>query len=335
MTNAQNIAAQANAHVNGNGDMQATDDLIKGLTEDVSKSQVMANCSILAKRALLVYPNLRAWGGQVKDRQATKEYNEKKGVIDKEHKSAVVTKLLPKMARKLTNAVTSIRNRSNELTLRYEEKNWHLLPAGIYWQYMEEMRRKKTEFYALLDEELDHYAEYMAEERRKKGATFHPELYPSREEIRGSYEVNFYFKPVPDSGSWIVDIEKEEMGKLQTVIAAEQSAALEQAMREAWQRAYERVNHMCDRLKHYGEPTESGKRIQTFRDSMIENMQELVEFLPAFNLTDDPQLDAIYQKIRDRLLNYDAHTLREDDAARSDTLQEAQDILAMMKGFTG
>jgi len=49
-----------------------------------------------------------------------------------------------------------------------------------------------------------------------------------------------------------------------------------------------------------------------FRDSLVNNLVELVDLIPALNFTVDPELDQLARATRDKLANLDPENLRTD-----------------------
>jgi hypothetical protein len=125
---------------------------------------------------------------------------------------------------------------------------------------------------------------------------------------------------------------------LKAQIEASTNKALGNAMRDTAERILETVGRMADRLSNY-KPAfekEDGEKVAAeniFRDSLVENVRELADILPAFNLTDDKLLEKIATKIKSDLCEFDAKELRENDNARLKVAQAAERILSDVKDF--
>jgi hypothetical protein len=87
---------------------------------------------------------------------------------------------------------------------------------------------------------------------------------------------------------------------------------------------------MSERLRAY-----NGTKEGSFRDSLVDNVRDLVDLLPRLNVTADPVLDNTAQKMRDMLCAYDAQLLREDTNLRHTVAKSADEILSAMAGYTG
>ena len=109
--------------------------------------------------------------------------------------------------------------------------------------------------------------------------------------------------------------------------------ALETAMRDAWQRISDAVARMVERLNAY-KPGANGSRAEgIFRDSLVENIRELCAVLPSFNLTNDPQLAAVTDRMERELCAHGADDLRDSEVLRQDTAKAAESILADVAAY--
>jgi Asp-tRNA(Asn)/Glu-tRNA(Gln) amidotransferase C subunit len=75
------------------------------------------------------------------------------------------------------------------------------------------------------------------------------------------------------------------------------------------------------------------KEDNKFKNSLVNNINELCDLLPKLNITNDPELQTSVAEIKIKLTAYDPQTLREDKTARSETAMEAQKILNKMRHY--
>jgi hypothetical protein len=92
---------------------------------------------------------------------------------------------------------------------------------------------------------------------------------------------------------------------------------------------------MVIRLKGYKPATDKKRAEGTFRDSLVENIRELVPLLESFNLTDDKALAALTKRIAKELCESDADVLREDEKTRKAVAKAAEDILKQANALMG
>ena len=124
----------------------------------------------------------------------------------------------------------------------------------------------------------------------------------------------------------IAGISDEEEAVLRAEIQATTKRAAEQAMTEVWQRLYDRVKHLADKLT---DPT------ATFKNTTIEHINELCSILPRLNFADDPDLEGMRQQVEEKLSGFHPDALRNDPDLRRDTAADASDIMSKMGAFMG
>jgi hypothetical protein len=130
--------------------------------------------------------------------------------------------------------------------------------------------------------------------------------------------------PVP-STDFRVAIASDELTRIQQDVEKRIADAQTTAMKEVWDRLYDRVKHMAEKL---ADP----KAI--FRDTMVENTKELCALLPRLNFMDDPNLEQLRQQVEASLIKH-PDALRNDPDLRRDTAAEAKAIMDKMSTFMG
>lgn len=134
---------------------------------------------------------------------------------------------------------------------------------------------------------------------------------------------------------------------LQEMIKQAETAITERfeaGCKDAHRRLYEAIQHIHDKL---ADPK------AVFRDSLIGNLSELLDLLPAINIGKDPELTRIAQSAQKKLLAFDlpatlaglpeatasteslAQRLRDDKSHRANAAKAANDILADMRAYMG
>ena len=81
---------------------------------------------------------------------------------------------------------------------------------------------------------------------------------------------------------------------------------------------------------------ENGKPL-TFRDSMIENVRDLVDVVPRLNVFEDAELAGLCREVEDRIARVDPDVLRPsrryDPRAREQVKQDADELAARFAGY--
>jgi hypothetical protein len=136
--------------------------------------------------------------------------------------------------------------------------------------------------------------------------------------------------PLPDAGDFRVTLGDEEKERIKRQITAAVEASLQVASRDLWQRLYEAVSHLAERLQAY-QVTEEGVE-HPFRDSVVTNLVKLVDILPKLNVTADLELERLAAQVRASLL-VDPQELRKSESVRTETAKAAAAIAQRMAGY--
>jgi len=113
-------------------------------------------------------------------------------------------------------------------------------------------------------------------------------------------------------------------------ITATVEASLQLASRELWQRLYDAVHHMAERLAKY-KATDEGVE-HPFRDTVVTNLVKLIDVLPKLNVTHDPELERLAAEVRGSLL-VDPKELRASESVREETAKAAAAIADRMATY--
>ena len=278
----------------------------------------------LNDRALLVQLNVSQWTARKYDKSASKEVTTAHGAASA---AGRFNKSLLPMNDKLDNIhkkTTLIRAKYYDNTLPWGMDGTMMLPTANYLNFMSEFRKERGEWNALVQEFLDNYDQMKLDAQRILGSLYNHSDYPNRSELRIKFNMDMSVFPVPSS-DFRVSIGSEELSRIQQDVERRVKDAEQAALKDVWNRLYDRVKHMAEKL---ADP----KAI--FRDSMLENTREICALLPRLNFTDDPNLEAMRQQVEASLLKH-PEALRNDPDLRHDTAVEAKKIMDAMGAFMG
>jgi len=278
----------------------------------------------LNDRALLVQLNVSQWTARKYDKRASKEVTIAHGASSA---AGRFNKSLLPMNDKLDNIhkkTTHIRTKYYDNTLPWGMDGTMMLPTANYLNFMSEFRKEKGEWYSLVQEFYDDYDQMKVDAQRILGSLYDHSDYPPVLELRHKFHMDMAVFPVPSS-DFRVSIGSEELTRIQQDVERRVKDAEQAALKDVWQRLYERVKHMAEKL---ADP----KAI--FRDSMLENTREICALLPRLNFSDDPNLEAMRQQVEASLIKH-PEALRNDPDLRRDTAAEAKAIMDKMGAFMG
>jgi len=95
-------------------------------------------------------------------------------------------------------------------------------------------------------------------------------------------------------------------------------------MNDVWQRTYKVLSNMSERLDY-----EQGEK-KIFRDTLVDNVTDMVELLNVCNVTGDSQMSAMSMKLEDTLRGITPDALREDSYLRAETKRAVDKVIATL-----
>jgi hypothetical protein len=278
----------------------------------------------LSDRALLVQLSVSQWTARKYDKKVTNEVASAHGTTTaagRYNKSLLpMNDYLDRVHKKTTH----IRTKFYENTLPWGIEGTMMLPTSNYLQFMTDFRKEKGEWQYLVNEFVGNYDQLRLDAKRLLGSLYNDEDYPDESDVARKFKMDMAIFPVPNT-DFRVAIASDELTRIQEDVEKRIADAQTTAMKEVWDRLYDRVKHMAEKL---ADP----KAI--FRDTMVENTKELCALLPRLNFMDDPNLEQLRQQVEASLLKH-PEALRNDPDLRRDTAVEAKAIMDKMSVFMG
>lgn len=279
----------------------------------------------LNDRALLVQLNISQWTARKYDKRTTKEVADSNRVninVGRYNKSLLPMNDQLDLVHRKANA---IRAEFYSNTLPWGIEGTQLLPTSNYLEFMTDFRKKKGEWQWLVNTFTMNYESYVSDAERELGPLFDAGDYPAASSIASKFKMDLAVFPVP-STDFRVKLASDELSRIQQDVERRVQEASASAMKDVWQRLYDKVKHIEERLAN---PS------AVFRDTMLENARELCELLPRLNFADDPQLEQMRQEVERKLVSYHPDALRNDPDLRRDTAAKAKEIMDRMAVFMG
>lgn len=211
-------------------------------------------------------------------------------------------------------------------TLPWEDTGKRMLPSKNYMAYTENMRQFRADFDKAVENFLYKYPFFIQKAQERLRDMYNPDDYPTIDAIRGKFALSFEVEPLPFAADFRVDINEEEVEKIRTDLEGRLNHSVESAINDLWVRIDENVTHMYNKLS---DP--EGK----FKDTLVDNVRELVRIAPKLNVLDDPKIDNVCRQMENTLCKFDAQDLRKNEAARTKTADEASKIIEHMSTFMG
>lgn len=295
-------------------------------------TQIPTTSGTLASRAMLVSLSISQWSGRRLDREITDEVNQS------HHAAADAGRynklLLPKEAlAPIVSIVSETRTEFLKRTLPWIDNGGRIMAADAYMAHMSWINAQKRKFDAAVNGFLQDYPGHVQAAATRLNGMFKPDDYPDVDVLRGKFAMECNVLPVPTGEDFRVSMSEAQAEQIRADIERQVTEATATAVKDVYRRIAEVTGRMVDRLNAYKPARKKGERSEgVFRDSLVENVRDLISILPALNITGDPQLDAMAQKMQP-LAEHDAKVLRENENVRKDVAAEAQSILEQVSGF--
>lgn len=276
-------------------------------------------------KALLVQLSISQWTGRKFDRKTTQEVAAAHGVTSEVGRYNKV--LLPTGAKlkELHSATNAIRQFFYHNTLPWGLEGTQMLPTGNYLQFTTEFRHMKANWQQLVADFLNEYDNLRNQAQLILGTMYNAADYPPRDELEKKFSIDLAVFPVP-SDDFRVQVTDQDLQDIQKDVLRRVADAQQRAVQETWKRLYDKVKHMSDKLS---DPA------AIFRNTMVENLQEVCELVPRLNFTDDPELEKLRQEVADELAAKNPESLRNDPDLRRETADKARAIMDKMGVYMG
>jgi hypothetical protein len=297
----------------------------------------------ISTSAVLIDLHIGAWTGRKQDKRAASEVttnnNAKAGIAN-------VTKKLLGDCDSLTAVqkfIANTRNTHASMTMPWSDLGLRLCPLPIYLGspgrdgYEKVMSGLEQEYWRLVNTFLDEYEWEMANAQLlsdKLGSLFNPDEYPTRAKLSDKFSFRCTAIPVPSAGDWRLDINNEATAVLTETYDKYYKQQIDNAMRDIWMRVHKAVTSMCDGLDRYGLKTEKGNK-QTFRDTLVENVVELIDLMGACNITNDAAMTEAQRRLSIALDGVTPEALREDEHLRAETRKQVNEVKKIIANLPG
>ncbi len=279
-----------------------------------SSEPLPTDAPTLGSSAMLVEVNISAWAGRKKDKLAsakvTQDAQAKKGIAN-------VTKHLLGNAdtlKAIQTHITAARNMHSNMTMPWSNSGLRLLPTAQYFNYSEAMSQMQNEFDALKTKFLNSYNDEVINVQLKLGSLFSRDDYPLIETLDSKFAFRMNYMPLPDVGDFRVDVGNEALLEIKQKYEDFYSTQYNTAMNDVWTRLHKALTNMSERLD-YG--SKEDKKV--FRDTLVGNVNDMIELLRVCNVTKSVQMSDMANKLEDAMSGVTADALREDDTFRAET----------------
>lgn len=215
------------------------------------------------------------------------------------------------------------------LSTQWGASKRRLLPNVNAQRFIQEFAEIESKYTTAVKEFIDG-VDQIAQEAKKNHGDFKVDL-PTKEEVESSYRLQYTLEPVPDGaqfqGSAAVVTHLQEMfeQRIQASYVEAQHDALSRVA-DPMKRLIERMEAFEERERDLANGKEVGKN-GIFRDTIVTNIQDIAEVFGSFNLTNDPKIKELSDKIA-VFTKVSPETLRKNAQIRAAAVKHAKTIIA-------
>ncbi|MDF2191382.1 hypothetical protein [Paraflavitalea sp. CAU 1676] len=268
----------------------------------------------LQEKAMLVNITIRQWTGKKLDRKVSRE-------IEAEHSAHNAGNYNKNLLgdtelRTIQSIANEIRNFLREQTLPWSDTGDRLLPATNYFKFIEGFRPLEERYSQATSDFIKVYPELKIKARMRLNDLYNENDYPKVSQLVEKFTVSLHVTPIADQNDFRVEMNASEINSLKEKIYQDFNARIDNASQEIWQRIYQAVSLIVERL--------SADKAKIF-DSLMNNLKDLTELLPRLNFTGNKDVNNVIRDMKHLFEN--PENLRASATIRNEKATEAKELL--------
>jgi hypothetical protein len=281
------------------------------------------NENYLGNKAMLATLTITGFQNSATNDDVTEEVLRRHNVVSNKGGKFVQPLVDDEEAGKVRRAEGALRRMHIKNTLPWDDKGTRLLPSARYFHYRNEFKELEQEFEKARTHFVSIWPSLVLRAKQEQNGLFMPDKYPDVSELAGKFSVKLKLDPMPamtdDFRATLTDTDREE-------IESRLKERYEAATQDIWKRLSNVVSKMASTLD---DPE------KTFRNTLVGNVEDLIEMIPDMNFTSDPDLEKMRVAVKEKLCKHKPAELRDDQQKRAEVAKSADDILAAMSGYIG
>ena len=280
----------------------------------------------LSDRCIAVDLNISVWTARKKDKRASAQVNNANNASAEA--SAVHKNLLAgcDTLTKIKTKANEIRTIHYQMTLPWTDNGTRIIMTAGYPDYVECITALRDEFNDLIDTFIEQYDFEVISAQARLGDLFDEDEYPPSWHVRDKFNCAIKCYPITDVGDWRLDVDADAQEFVDEAINGYASVMHNQitgAMNDVHKRLHDVLSRMSERLDYVGD-----KDKKIFRDTLLENVFDIIALMRTCNLTNDTQLIAQADKLEQALRGVSPDALRDDAHLRATTKRTVDEVMA-------
>lgn len=279
----------------------------------------------LSQKAMLVGLTIHGWQARKYDRKVSLEVAEQHAATA--DAGRFNKHLLPGNA----ESYEAVHRKGRELrafyyenTLPWSKDGQRILPTANYQDFTEGVRTFRRAYQLLADDFIREYPFLMEGARVLLNGLFNETDYPTADEMHERFSIDVETLPVPTADDFRVALASEEVERIQHQIESRLQQEMANANKDLWNRLRDAVDNMVLRLSN-----PEGR----FHDTLVTNLQKVVELVPKLNVTGDQDLQNVSDVCSAALAVHSPQALRDDMVLRARVAAQAKEISNLMDAY--
>lgn len=278
----------------------------------------------IADKCMIVNLSIGCWEGRKLDKKASAR------VTAEAHAGGDVARVNKLLIAKETfadlfSARNALRTHVVIHTLPWRDDGQRILMRNMYPVFMGKYGELERAFQDAAYQFIHHkYPGARDQASFRMGELFDPADYPAPGELEPKFYVNLEIDGITEPNDFRVNVGDEEVERIRSQMESNIQARISTAMKDVWLRLIEVLEHYVAKM---------ADKEAIFRDTTVTNMVDLINIMPGLNITGDPNLKAIRQRLMETIYGYEPSDLRKSEETRAQAASEAQAIIDDMKGF--
>lgn len=248
---------------------------------------------------------------------------------------SVIVCLVPKeFASKISGAAQRVRHVHRTMSLPWDDDGGRIIPVTIMENHASAVQDELAKYEAEVEEYAGNLPAVEAAAKLRLGPLFDPSLYESAEIVRAKLKPTLSYYPLPDSKDFRVDLDDDQIGYLKDTLDMHMRDKFDEATRDLKNRIILVTEMFVERVSNYHETTMPDGKVRvdkTFRDSVVDNVQTVLDMIPGLNITQDMEVAKLAEQTKTALCTYKAATLRTSPAIRHEVVLKARALLARLR----
>jgi hypothetical protein len=188
--------------------------------------------------------------------------------------------------------------------------------------FLSKMREIERDLRAAWTDLANVFDQKVTFEMKDLGSMFKEKDYPSGKELLELFSFDVDIMPLAKVKDIRLSVRSSELKAIKKDYEKMVERKLDTAVKAPWIRIHKVVSHMIERLD--AKDINSNSRLY---ESVIFNIKDLAELLPALNITQDSELDKMAIDLKRKLTPYTVEILKDSPLMRNELRRNGQKIL--------